>query len=61
MWVPPYDYEGSSSRWDWLIRIPAGMDYSLSFNFTQLRFCPRGPHTARQAAADTRSSAEEPA
>ena len=35
--------------------------YSVSFDFTQLRFCPRGLHTARQAAADTRSSAEEPA
>ena len=34
--------------------------YSRCFNFTQLRFSPRGLHTAREAIADARSSAGEP-
>ena len=32
------------------------MVYSVSFDFTQLRFCPRGLHTAREAVADARRS-----
>ena len=35
--------------------------YSLSFDFVELRFCHRGVHTSREATADARSSAGEPA
>ena len=35
---------------------PDARSYSRCFNFTQLRFCPRGLHTAREAVADARRS-----
>ena len=35
------------------------MGYSPSFDFVQLRFCPRCLHTAREATTDARSSAGE--
>ena len=46
--------------WDNMyFRLLALKPYSRSFNFTQLRFCPRGLHTAREAVADARSSRGE--
>ena len=36
-----------------------GEHYSLSFDFVELRFCHRGLHSSREAAADARSSAGE--
>ena len=40
-------------------RTSVASEYSLSFDFAELRFCYRGLHSSREAAADARSSAGE--